>query len=187
MRRFSILRQIEVMSFFVGRFWGVLVFVAVSFSAVGQHKVDPTHEFMISGMVEHEITLDIAAIKKYPATDLGEVVVKSHRGEEKHVAKNVKGVLLKTLMESMKVKISKPKEYSQLVVVLIASDGYKNVYSWNELFNTEVGNHVYVITEKDGQTIDTMDGAIVVVSTTDINAGARYLKGLQRVDIRKIE
>jgi len=42
----------------------------------------------------------------------------------------------------------KPKEFSGIYIVLTASDGYKNVYSWNELFSTEVGKHIYIMTEE---------------------------------------
>lgn len=175
------------MTFRIRRAICLLVFILSCFEAIAQHKVEATHQFTISGLVEKPLTIDIGAIGKYPVVTLEDIVVKNHRGEEKKTAKNVKGILLKTLMDSVHFTVSKPKHYSELVIVLTASDGYMNVYSWNELFNTEIGNHVYIITEKDGQKIDNMDGAIVVVSTSDINAGSRYLKGLSKIEIKKME
>lgn len=155
--------------------------------ALAQRVIEPTKQFTITGVVEQPATITIADIKKHTAVLLGEVVVKNHKGEEKKVAKNVKGVLLTDVLENIKIKVDKPKQYSELVVLLTASDGYKNVYSWNELFNTEVGKHVYIITEMDGQTIDNMPNAIIAVCTSDINAGARYFKGLQKIEIKRVE
>lgn len=155
--------------------------------ASGQLKIEASRKFVVMGEVEKHVVFDIAAIKKYPAISLGDVVIKNHRGQDKKTAKNVKGVLLKTLLDRVSVTVSKPKYYSELVVVLTATDGYKNVYSWNELVNTDVGNHVYVVTEKDGENIEIMDESIVVISTSDINPGSRYLRGLSKLEIKREE
>lgn len=161
--------------------------ILLSISAQAQHTIEITRQFTVSGAVEQSVTISVADIQQHTATALGEVVVKNHKGEEKKVASAVKGVLLTELLANVKIKVDKPKQYSELVVLLTASDGYKNVYSWNELFNTEVGKHVYVITEMDGKKIDDMPNAIIVVSTGDVNAGARYFKGLQKIEIKRVE
>ena len=155
--------------------------------ALAQRAIETTRQFTVSGAVEKSITITIADIKQHKAVALGDVVIKNHKGEEKKVAHGVQGVLLTELLADVKIKVDKPKQYSELVVLLTASDGYKNVYSWNELFNTEVGKHVYIITEMDGKTIDNMPDAIIAVSTCDINAGARYFKGLQQIAIKRVE
>jgi hypothetical protein len=143
--------------------------ILLSISAQAQHTIETTRQFTVIGAVEQSVTISVADIRQHTPTALGEVVVKNHKGEEKKVARAVKGVLLTELLANVKIKVDKPKQYSELVVLLTASDGYKNVYSWNELFNTEVGKHVYVITEMDGKTIDDMPNAIIVVSAGDVN------------------
>jgi len=161
--------------------------LAITSPVVAQRVIEPTKQFTVTGVIEQPVTITIADIKKHNAISLGEVVVKNHKGEEKKVAKDVKGLLLTDLLENVRIKVDKAKQYSELVVLLTASDGYKNVYSWNELFNTEVGKHVYIITEMDGKTIDEMPNAIIAVSTADMNAGARYFKGLQKIEIKRVE
>ena len=164
--------------------WSILL----SGVLVAQHKVERTNQFSIEGLVDKPAVVDFAAILKYPQVRLGEVTVRNHRGEEKMTAKGVKGVLLKQVIDSsVRIAIRKPKELSELYIVLTASDGYKNVYSWNELFNTVVGDHVYIVTETDGKQIGEMEGAILIVSTADQNAGTRHFKGLKKVEIRKAE
>ena len=166
----------------------VLVFIVLTgFAAFAQHSVEATRQFTITGLVDKPVVLDIAAILKYPQVAIGDIVVRNHRGAEKEIAKGVKGVLLKQVFDSVHIAIKKPKELSQVYLVFTASDGYKNVYSWSELFNTGVGNHVYIITEKDGTTIGQMEGDILIVSTADLNAGTRHFKSLRQIEVKKAE
>ena len=113
--------------------------------------------------------------------------MRNHRGDPKDTVKGLKGILLKTILDNVELNAEKPKDYSEFYISLIASDGYKNVYSWNELFNTDVGNHVFVITEMDGKTISEMPQRILVMSLADINTGRRHLIALAKVEFKKAE
>ena len=64
---------------------------------------------------------------------------------------------------------------------------YKAVNSWNELFNTETGNNIYVALEKDGQPIEKMGSRILIVTTTDFKTGRRNLKCLDKILVRRVE
>jgi DMSO/TMAO reductase YedYZ molybdopterin-dependent catalytic subunit len=157
-----------------------------SLSLLAQHEVPPTSGFKIKGAVKRELTIDIGRLAQYRQDSIGDVIVRNKKGEQKSVARQLKGVLLKTLLDSAGADIDKPKEYGELYVVLTASDGYKNVYSWNELFNTEVGNHVYLITEMNGRPIAEMPDRILVMSLYDTNSGNRHFKGLVKIEVKKI-
>ena len=166
----------------------LIVLISSCLPVWAQHKVEATQQFTIEGLVDKPATINFSAIKKFPQSDLGEVLVRNHRGEEKITAKGVKGVLLRQILDSsVHIATRKPKELSEMYLVLTASDGYKNVYSWNELFNTTVGEHVYIVTETDGKKIEDMDGAILVISTADQHAGTRHFKGLQKIEIKKVD
>ena len=69
----------------------------------------------------------------------------------------------------------------------IASDGYKVVFSWNELFNTATGNTVYIFTSKDHTSIDALDESILPISTAEFRTGRRYVKNLQSIIVRRAE
>ena len=151
-----------------------------------QHDVPVTAGFEVVGVVKKELKFGISDIGRLKQDTIGDVVIKNHKGEQKNIAKQLKGVLLRTIIDSAGIMADKPKDYNELVIVLIASDGYRNVYSWNELFNTDIGNHVYIITEMDGKTIDQMTGRILVLSLSDLSSGRRHLKGLARIEVKKI-
>ncbi|MEO8146527.1 MAG: hypothetical protein ABI723_02765 [Bacteroidia bacterium] len=61
------------------------------------------------------------------------------------------------------------------------------MYSWNEIYNTEVGNAVFIITEKAVKKLSEMDEPILVVSTSDLKTGRRFIKGLSKITINRIE
>ncbi len=154
--------------------------------AHAQREVAVTDELRITGSVRHALTFSTWALSQFPQVPLGDISIKNHKGEEKYVAHNVKGVLLRTLVDSAGIDVAKPKELSEFVLVLTASDGYRNVYSWNEIFNTAVGDRLYILTEKDGKTIMDMDERIQVLSLADTNMGMRRLRGVATIDVRKI-
>lgn len=165
-----------------------LLLVASALDAQAKRDIPPTREFSIYLPGKQKpVKFDIAAIRQMKQDELGDIAIRNHKGEEKQVVKRVKGVLLKSFFDKAPIVTEKPKDLSELYIVLISSDGYRNVYSWNELFNTEIGNHVYVITEIDGQDIEHMPGAINVLSLKDSNTGSRYLRGLDKVEVRRAE
>src|SRR5271156_666738 len=121
-----------------------------------ENFVPPTSEFTVTGIVTNELTFGIKDLDQYKQEDLGDMVIRNQKGEQKRIAKSVKGILFKTVLEKAGIHADKPKEYSEIYIVLTASDGYKNVYSWNELFRTEVGEHIYIVTAEDGKTFEQM-------------------------------
>jgi len=157
----------------------------ISYASFAQKDIKPSAMFTISGMVQKELVFHISDLGKYKQDSLGNVSIKNHQGETKYVAKKINGILLKTFIDSAGIHVDKPKDYSELYIVLTATDGYKNVYSWNELFNSEIGDHIYVLTGEDGKTMDQMESRIEVMSLGDYNSGRRHLKALSRIEVKK--
>lgn len=164
----------------------ISVFLLLSLACANAQKnvVPPTSEFTVKGFVKNEFTFRIKDVGQYKQEELHDVVIRNQKGEQKGVAKSVKGILLKTVLEKAEIHADRPKEYSGIYIVLTASDGYKNVYSWNELFSTDVGKHIYIVTEEDGKTMDQMPGRIEVMSLAD-NSGNRHLRGLAKIEVRE--
>lgn len=167
----------------------ISVFLLLSLASANAQKnaVLPTSEFTVKGFVKNEFVFKIKDLDQYKQEELHDVVIRNQKGEQKEVAKSVKGILLKTALEKAEIHADKPKEYSGIYIVLTGSDGYKNVYSWNELFSTDVGKHIYIVTEQDGKTMDQMPDRIVVMSLGEYNSGNRHLRGLAKIEVRKVE
>lgn len=88
------------------------------------------------------------------------------------------------LLQKVEVAEDNPRLLSTYYLVFEASDGYKVVYSWNEIFNTPAGKQIFILTEKDGENMDTMKDKIVVITPGDIQTGRRYVKGLAKVTFK---
>lgn len=165
----------------------VLLLLSLASANAQENVVPPTSGFTVKGFVKNELDLKITDLGQFKPEELHDVVIRNQKGEQKGVAKSVKGILLKTVLEKADIQAEKPKGYSEIYIVLTASDGYKNVYSYNELFKTEVGEHIYIVTEEDGKAMDQLPGRIQVMSLGDYHSGNRNLRGLARIEVRKVE
>jgi len=146
-----------------------------------------TRQFTISGKVKKESVITIDSLNSYPLKSIGDIKVTDHTGAFKHQDDQLKGVLLKDILNHSQWAVPGPKLFSTIYFTCIGSDGYKVVYSWNELFNTPVGDNVYIIMEKNGVKTTTLPESIQMASTLDFKTGRRYLHNLDRIVVNVAE
>jgi len=75
---------------------------------------------------------------------------------------------------------------SEYYITCIAIDGYKVVFSWNEIFNTEIGNHILIAIEAGGLKAEAMPDRMLLFSAMDINTGRRFVKGLNKIVVERV-
>lgn len=167
--------------------WTTLVLVIFPLIFWGQEKVKLTKEFTIRGAVKKEQIFSIEKIRNFRLHSINDLVITNHLGVAKKTVTGLKGILLKDVLDSVLFAAENPKLLSAFYFIFVAADGYKVVYSWNEIFNTETGNHVYIITEKEGKDIRGGDENILVLNTTDFNTGRRYIKGLSEIIVAQVQ
>jgi len=146
-----------------------------------------THQFTISGKVKTESVITMDSLNSYPLKEIGAIKVTDHTGAFKHQDDQLKGVLLKDILNHSIWTLGSPKLFSTIYFTCIGSDGYKVVYSWNELFNTPVGDNVYIIMEKNGTKAAQMPESIQMASMLDFKTGRRYLHNLDRIVVNVAE
>ena len=165
-----------------------LVLAATVFSASAQKENIPTTEnFSIEGKVKKGLTVSLAELSSYKSYSVDSIVITNHLGERRSSMKKVKGVLLKDILDKVEIDAENHKVLSEYYFVCIASDNYKVVFSWNEIFNSDVGKSVYIITGQDGSWAYVLDNRIALVSSKDHMTGRRYVKGLQKIVIERIK
>lgn len=152
-----------------------------------QSQVDTTHAIFISGAIQKEISLDISALKAYPLVDIGDVPIINHLGVVKKKLLGVKGVRVKDALDKVAFQTENPKDLSELYFVFTATDGYRVVFSWNEIFNNPLGESLFFILERDGKKAEDLDDSIAVISTTDANTGRRFVKGLKTISVKRAD
>lgn len=152
--------------------------------------VDPstfvTTHVSVTGAVEHSLNLSVDDLRKFPPQQVGEVPLVCQSGANMGKLENFKGVLLRDILDKAKVKAPAHNDVKKMAVIASASDGYKVVFSWTEIFNSPNGEGVIVFFEKDGQPLTDDEGRIAMVSSKDTRTGPRHVKWLQGVEVRKI-
>ena len=166
----------------------VLFFVITVFSASAQKENIPTTEnFTIKGKVKKSLTVALADLSVYKTHLIDSIVITNHLGERRSSLKKVKAVLLKDILDKVEIDAENHKVLSEYYLVCIASDNYKVVFSWNEIFNSDVGKSVYIITGQDGNWAYVLDNRIALVSSKDQMTGRRYVKGLHKIVIERVK
>lgn len=162
------------------------ILLLAPFTVLAQRQITPTESFIIRGQIAKEKTVTLTQLDGFSKSDIRDIVIYNHKGEPKDTLRNLKGVMLKSVFEGLKFNYEKPKELNEFYFTLTASDGYKVVFSWNEIYNTEAGNQLYFITEMNGKKAKDLEQRILFLAAADLKSGRRYIKGLEKIEVRRI-
>lgn len=149
-------------------------------------KLFVTESITITGSVKQTLTLQVDDLRKFPAHQVGEVPLVCQSGADKGKLKNFKGVLLRDILNKAAIDAPAHNDVKKIAVIASASDGYKAVFSWNELFNSPIGDGVMVFFEKNGLPLTSEEGRIAMVSSKDNRTGPRHVKWLRGIEVKKI-
>jgi DMSO/TMAO reductase YedYZ molybdopterin-dependent catalytic subunit len=158
------------------------VFCAAAAQAAAQNV---TTELEVVGEVNANLRLTLEglrAIAVHSARDLPAAVA----GALAEPYREYTGVLLTEVLDKAGLRSERKDDWRRLYVVATASDGYKAVFSWGELFNSRIGRGALVVFERRGKPIDDSEGRIALVSTEDDRIGPRHVKWLKRIEVRRL-
>ena len=145
-----------------------------------------TTRISVSGEIEHPLTLGVDDLRAFPPQQIAEVPLQRHSGADAGTLRKLRGVRLTDILDKAVIHAPGRHDVKKIVVIVGASDGYKVVFSWSELFNSPVGEGVLVYFEQDGAPLGDDEGRIAMVSSKDIRTGPRHVKWLQSIEVRKI-
>lgn len=165
----------------------VSCFLMATVSLQAQARGETTNQVTIEGKVKNKIRFSLNDLSAYTVKHIDSLVIYNHLMEPKKVIRNIKGVLLKQIIEDAGINETSPKLLSEYYITCHASDGYKVVYSWNELFNTDIGERILIITEADNKKAEQLTDRIALLSASDHATGRRYVKGLQKIVISQVQ
>ena len=161
--------------------------ILTNFSVSAQRTIPPTDSLQVTGKIKNPTVYTLADLDTFPKTAIKDQIIYNHNGEVKDTLTGMSGIPLKTLLASIIYVYDKPKFLNEFYFVFIASDGYRVVFSWNEIYNTETGNNFFIVTEMEGQKLKDLGQRILFISTADLKTGRRYIKGLEKIDVRQLE
>ena len=158
-----------------------------SLKGFSQETGSVSDHFAIEGEVANQTSFDFNNAKDFNMIKLDSFVVYNHLHEKKRTLKNIRGILLTDILKNAGIDEKNPRLLSEFYYTCIAHDGYKVVFSWNEIFNTDVGSQILVVTEADGKIGMAMPDRILLLSAKDIATGRRFVKGLERIVVDRVK
>jgi hypothetical protein len=155
----------------------------IHFLSSAYAQVSPTLE--IKGLVENPQLLQVTDLQKMKIETRQDIKIVSLSGEVKRQIGELKGVLLRDVLEKANIKITNNKGRGKLFIVAKATDGYTAVFAYNDLFNNPTGDNVLLVFEEDQKALD-KDGAVVLITTNDKVTGPRHVKWLQSIEVKSL-
>ena len=133
------------------------------------------------------MTVSLADLSVYKTYIIDSVIITNHLKGRKSTLKKVKGVRLKDILAKIEIDAENLKVLNEYYFVFIATDNYKVVFSWNEIFNNNSGKSFYIITGQGAKPASALDSHIAIICPGDENTGRRYIKGLQKITVERVK
>lgn len=146
----------------------------------------PSGRVAIGGAVQQSLSLGVEDLRQFPPDQIVTLPMPARAGDDPSKSSVLKGVKLKAILERAKILTADHNTVKKLAIIASATDGYKVVFSWSELFNAELGDAALVLFERDGQPLSASEGPLALISGKDLRTGPRHVKWLQSVEVRQI-
>ncbi len=137
----------------------------------------------VSGRVGSPLSLSMADILNMEMEEFQNLFIVCGTGDPKDNIRNCRGVLIEKVLQKADVLKGEHNDTKKMFIVATADDGYKVVFSWQEIFNTVIGGGVAVLTERDGRPLGEGGMRLDLISTLDYYAGSRYVKNLRDIEV----
>ena len=165
----------------------VVFFLIIAGTAFAQAGGSATEKFSVEGRVKKTVTFTLADLDTFMIKSLPDITITNHLGEAKHTITGLKGILLKDVLSKVEYDAEKPKVLSEYYFEFVATDKYKIVFSWNEIYNTATGDNIYIVMEEDGKKIKDIPGRISIVTLTDFKTGRRHMSHIDKIIAARVQ
>jgi DMSO/TMAO reductase YedYZ molybdopterin-dependent catalytic subunit len=145
-----------------------------------------TTTLSVRGNVATPLVLTVGDLGRFPVQRVDDTRVVRAQGSDSALVRQFAGCLLRDVLNAAKLTESGRNDLRRTIIVATASDGYKAVFSWAELFNTTIGAGAFFVYERDGAPLGTDEGRIALVSLKDTRPGPRHVKWLATVDVIRV-
>lgn len=142
----------------------------------------------ICGRIAEPLVLRIDQLRAMDILDLPDQPMICGSGEPKGRLGKCRGVLLADIINVF-VELGKTEhnDTKRMYVIAGSEDGYKTVFSWQEIFNSPNGDSIVVLFDRDEKPLYDGEEDIDLFSGRDHLSGPRYVKRLRNLEIRMLE
>lgn len=146
----------------------------------------PVSYATIGGWVRHPLTLRPADLEAYePRQVAGFEVICTFDGAH-GAPRQLRGVSLRDLISTAEPAFNRRTDFKRVAIVAESTEGYRALFSWHELFNTDVGGGIMLVWNCPAAPLPHPTGPFALVSLNDHATGPRFVKRLARVDLVKL-
>jgi hypothetical protein len=140
----------------------------------------------IGGWVRRPLALDEAALADFDPVLVSDFVVictfdGAHRG-----TRHLRGVPLRGLITAAQPAFERRTDFKRVAIVAESGEGYRALFSWNEVFNSVVGDGVIVAWDCDDAPLPAPAGPFALASLYDRATGPLYVQRLASVELHKL-
>ncbi|MBI5591715.1 MAG: sulfite oxidase-like oxidoreductase [Deltaproteobacteria bacterium] len=137
----------------------------------------------VTGRVGNPLMLGMTDIRDMESEEFQDLFIVCGTGTPKDCIQRCRGVLIEKIIQKADVLKEGHNDTKKMFIVATADDGYKVVFSWQEIFNTAIGGGVAVLTERDGLPLGETRDRIDLISSQDYYAGSRYVRDLRYIEV----
>jgi hypothetical protein len=137
----------------------------------------------VTGRVANPLMLKMAEIRDMEGEEFRDLFIVCSTGEPRDNIQRCRGVLIEKIIQRADALKEEHNDTKKMFIVATADDGYKVVFSWQEIFNTQIGGGVAVLTERDGRPLGETRDRIDLISAQVYYAGSRYVRDLRHIEV----
>ena len=140
----------------------------------------------VNGRVRKPLVLSMEELCAMETEVLEDLFIVCGSGDPKGCIGRCRGVLLEDIIRRAEIIREEHDDTKKMFLVASADDGYRVVFSWQEIFNSPVGGGVLILLEKDGKPLDQERKRVDLISAQDYFMGSRYVKGLTNIEVAMV-
>lgn len=140
----------------------------------------------VGGWVRRPQAFDAAALQALEPVSVSEFLVVCTFDGAHGRPRPLRGVPLLRLIEAVQPAFAQRTDFKRVAIVAESREGYRALFSWNEVFNSPVGDGVVVAWDCAEAPLADGAGPFALVSLYDRATGPRYVQRLASVELHKL-
>ena len=140
----------------------------------------------LGGWVRRPLALDALALAAFDPVSITDFVVVCTFDGAHGGPRPLRAVPLRKLIEATGPAFVQRTDFKRVAIVAESHEGYRALFSWNEVFNSVVGDGVVVAWDCPEVPLPDPAGPFALVSLYDRATGPRFVQRLASVDLHKL-
>lgn len=141
---------------------------------------------LLHGWVRHPLRLDVQALHHMEGLHIPSFQVVCTLDGPHGNPRPMCGVPLRRLIEQAVPDFAQRTDFKRAAVIASSRENYRALFSWNELFNTSIGEGVLLAWDCAQAPLAAGAGPFALVSLRDLATGPRYIQRLARLELVRV-